>query len=106
MAHTYIQDLEAHFNTLSSNLSMAQKELRQINANISTINSTIDVKMESMKQDMTKDLSYHMKIQLESFVIHLFTKLNILGGLPSFNQTLYSEGDTSSTSCPFQSNHL
>jgi uncharacterized protein YlxW (UPF0749 family) len=67
MAHTHSQDLEAHLNTLSSDFSMAQKELRQLNANISTINSsmnsTIDSKMEALKQDM--------EIQLESFVSQL-----------------------------------
>jgi hypothetical protein len=47
------QDLESRFNALSFDLSMTQKELRQINANISTINSsmhsTIDAKMEDLK---------------------------------------------------------
>jgi hypothetical protein len=53
MDHTYSQYLESCFNTLPSNLSMTQKKLWQINANISTINSsidsTIDAKMEAMK---------------------------------------------------------
>jgi hypothetical protein len=84
--------------------------LWQINANISTINSsmhsTIDAKMKALKQDMTKDLSSHMESQLESFAAQLFAKLNIHGGLPSFDQPLHPEGDTSSTSRNFQYNHF
>jgi hypothetical protein len=47
------------------------------------MHSTIDAKMEALKQDITKELFAHMENQLESFVVQLFTKLNIPGGVPS-----------------------
>jgi hypothetical protein len=53
MALTYIQDLESCLTTLSSDFSMTRKEVKKINANITTINanmhSSIDAKMENMK---------------------------------------------------------
>jgi hypothetical protein len=54
MVHTYIQDPEAHLNTLSCDFVEAQKEVRKLSPNITTINkkmhSTIDAKMETMEQ--------------------------------------------------------
>jgi len=54
MAHTHSQDLEAHLNTLSSDFIEAQKEVRQLSFNITTVNkkmnSTIDAKMKTLKQ--------------------------------------------------------
>jgi prefoldin subunit 5 len=68
MAHTHNQDLENHLNALPSDISMTQKEMRQINANISTINSsmhsTIDAKMEDMKHDMKQDINAHITTNL------------------------------------------
>jgi len=70
------------------------------------MNFTIDVKMEALKWDMTKDLSTHMEIHPESFASQLFAKLNIPGGFPSLYLLFHHEGDTSSTSHTFQSNHF
>jgi hypothetical protein len=48
--------LEARFNYLSSTFRETQPEVRQLNANISTINkkmnSSIDAKMETIEQDI------------------------------------------------------
>jgi hypothetical protein len=64
MAHTRNQDLENYLNSSSFDISTTQKEMRQINANMSTINSsmhsTIEVKMEDMKQDMKQDINAHI----------------------------------------------
>jgi septal ring factor EnvC (AmiA/AmiB activator) len=61
MAHTHSQDLESHFNSLSSTFTETQQEVRQLNANIATINKnmhcSIDEKMETNKQDLATHLS-------------------------------------------------
>jgi hypothetical protein len=41
MAHTRRQDLEAHFNTLQSGLIETQQEVKQLSANVATINTTM-----------------------------------------------------------------
>jgi hypothetical protein len=41
MAHTYSQDLEAHFNTLQYNFIETQQEVKQISANVSVINANM-----------------------------------------------------------------
>jgi hypothetical protein len=45
MAHTRSQDLEAHFTTLHSNFIETQQEVRQISANITTINQNMPSSM-------------------------------------------------------------
>jgi peptidoglycan hydrolase CwlO-like protein len=102
MAHTHSQDLEAHLNTLSSDFTEAQKEVRQLSANITTINkkmhSTIDTKMETLKHDLST--------QLESFTGQICAKMNITGDLTSSDPPLHPEGETSSNSQTFQSPSL
>jgi wobble nucleotide-excising tRNase len=53
MAHTRSQDLEDHFNTLQSGLIETQQEVKQISANVSAINTTMQSSMEEIKQDLT-----------------------------------------------------
>jgi peptidoglycan hydrolase CwlO-like protein len=53
MAHTRSQDLEARFNTLQSSLTETQQEVKQLSANVVTINTTIQSSMEEIKQDLT-----------------------------------------------------
>jgi wobble nucleotide-excising tRNase len=57
MDHTHSHDLEARFNTLHSNFTKTQQEVRQLNANIATINknmhSSIVASIEELKQDIT-----------------------------------------------------
>jgi hypothetical protein len=62
--------------------------------------------MPKWKPETGHDLSAHMEIQLESFVVQLFAKLNIPGDLTSSDQPLHPEGDTSSNSQNFQSHHF
>jgi hypothetical protein len=61
MAHTHSQDLEARFNTLQSGLLETQKEVKQLSANVAsidtsintTINTTMQSSMEEFKQELT-----------------------------------------------------
>jgi wobble nucleotide-excising tRNase len=53
MAHTYSRDLEARFNNLQSNLIETQQEVKQLNANVVAINTTMQSSMEEIKQDLT-----------------------------------------------------
>ena len=69
MAHTRSQDLEARFNTLQSGLIETQQEVKQLNANVVAINTTMQSSMEEIKQDLTT--------QLESVFLSLCTKLHI-----------------------------
>jgi hypothetical protein len=102
MAHTRSQDLEARFNSLSSTFTETQQEVRQLSANISTINknmhSSIDAKMETIKQDLAT--------QLASFTNMICAKLNIPADLTSSDPPLHSEGETSSNSQTFQPHHF
>jgi hypothetical protein len=102
MAHTRSQDLEARFNSLSSTFTETQQEVRQLSANIATINknmhSSIDAKMETIKQDLAT--------QLASFTNTICAKLNIPADLPSSDPPLHSEGETSSNSQTFQPHHF
>jgi wobble nucleotide-excising tRNase len=62
MAHTHSQDLEAHFNTLQSNFTETQQEVKQLNANVAAINTTIHssivASIEELKQGMTTQLEF------------------------------------------------
>jgi hypothetical protein len=53
MAHTYSKDLEACFNTLQFGLIETQQEVKQLSANVSTINTTLQSSMGEIKQDLT-----------------------------------------------------
>jgi len=98
MAHTRSQDLEAHFNTLQSGLIETQQEVKQLSANVSTINTTMQSSMEEIKQDLTT--------QLESIFSALCTKLHIPTDNPSSDSPPHTEGDHSSHSHNFQNHHF
>ena len=52
MAHTRSQDLEARFNTLQSNFTDTQQEVKQLSVNVVAINTTMQSSMEEIKQDL------------------------------------------------------
>jgi hypothetical protein len=56
MAHTRNQDLEALFKTLQSSLIETQQEVKQLSANVATINTTMQSSMGEIKQDLTTQL--------------------------------------------------
>jgi wobble nucleotide-excising tRNase len=57
MAHTRSQDLEARLNTLQSNFTETQQEVKQLSANVVALNtnmqSSIAASNKELKQDMT-----------------------------------------------------
>jgi hypothetical protein len=69
MAHTHSQDLEALFNTLQSNFTETQQEVKQLIVNVVTLNTSMQSSMEEIKQDLTT--------QLESIILMLYTKMHI-----------------------------
>jgi hypothetical protein len=87
MAHTHSQYLEARFNTLQYGLIETQQEVKQISANVGTINTTMQSSMEEIKQDLTT--------QLESVFSTLCTKLHIPTDNPSSSSPPHSGGDHS-----------
>jgi hypothetical protein len=102
MAHSRSQDLEARFNTLHSNFTETQQEVRQLSANIATINknmhSSITTSIEELKQDITT--------QLESVATMICTKVHIPTDPPLSDPPLHTEGETSSHSQNFQPHHF
>jgi hypothetical protein len=58
------------------------------------MHSSINAKIEDLKQDLKQDLS----TQLESFTTMICAKLDILADLPSSDPPLQTKGETSSHS--------
>jgi wobble nucleotide-excising tRNase len=77
MAHTRSQDLEARFNTLQSNFTKTQQEVRQLSANISTINKTMHFSIATSIAELKQDLKQDMTTQLEFVSSMICTKLHI-----------------------------
>jgi hypothetical protein len=106
MAHTRSQYLEARFNTLHSNFTETQQEVRQLSANISTINknmhSSIAASIEELKQDLKQDIT----TQLEYVTTMIYTKLHIPTDPPLSDPPLHIEGETSSHSHNFHPHHF
>jgi wobble nucleotide-excising tRNase len=57
MAHTHSQDLEGCFNNLQSNFTETQQEVRQLSANVVTINTTMQSSIEEIKQETNTSLN-------------------------------------------------
>jgi hypothetical protein len=106
MAHTHIQDLEARFTTLHSNFTETQQEVRQISANISTINQrihfSITTSIAELKQELKQDITTHF----ESVTTMICSKLHIPANLPLSDPSLHTKGETSSHSHNFQPHHF
>jgi hypothetical protein len=106
MAHTRSQDLEARFNTLQSNFTETQQELRQLSANMATINknmhSCITASIEELKEDFKQDIT----TQLESVASMICTKLHIPSNPPLSDPPLHTKAETSSHSHNFHPHHF
>jgi wobble nucleotide-excising tRNase len=65
MAHTRSQYLEARFNTLQSNFTETQQEVRQLSGNIATINknmhSSIAASITELKEYLKQDMNTHLE---------------------------------------------
>jgi len=70
------------------------------------MHSTIEAKIEDMKQDMKRDIDAHIYRQLESFITKITELMNIHRGITSYKQPYNPEGVAFSNSQDFQSNHL
>jgi hypothetical protein len=106
MAHTRSQDLEARFNSLQSNFAETQQEVRQLSANISTINknmhSSIATSIEELKEDLKQDIT----TQLEYVASMICTKLHIPADHPLSDPPLHIKVETSSHSYNFHPHHF
>jgi hypothetical protein len=83
---------------LQSSLTETQQEVKQLNANVVAINTTMQSSMEEIKQDLTT--------QLESVFSSLCTKLHIPTDNPSSDSPPHIEGEHSSHSHNFQHHHF
>jgi hypothetical protein len=106
MAHTYSQDLEAHFNTLQSNFTETQQEVRQLSANIATINQNMHSSIIASITKFKEDLKQEMTTQLESVVLMICTKMHIPTDPPLSDPPLHTEAETFSHSHNFQHHHF
>jgi hypothetical protein len=97
MAHTRSQDLEARFNTLQSSLLETQKEVKQLSANVASIDTTINTTMQSSMEEVKQELTTH----LESIFASLCTKLKIPTDDPFSDAPPNTEGEHSSHSHTF-----
>jgi hypothetical protein len=110
MAHTRSQDLEARFNTLHSNFTETQQEVRHINDNILCINqkthssiaTSVAISIKELRQELKQDIT----TQLESISMTIFSKMHIPADIPLSDPPLHTEGETSSHSQNFQPHHF
>jgi hypothetical protein len=102
MAHTRSQDLEACFNTLQSSFLKTQKEVKQLSATISSIDTSINTTMQSSMEEVKQELT----TQLESIFESLYTKLKIPIDDPFFDAPPKTEGEHSSHSHTFHPHHF
>jgi hypothetical protein len=94
--------LEVRFNTLQSNFIETEQEVRQLGANIATINKSMHSSIEELKED----LKQHITTQLEYVASMICTKLHILADPPLSDPPLHTEAETSSHSHNFQDHHF
>ena len=106
MAHTHNQDLEARFNTLQSNFTETQQEVRQPSANIATINKNMHSSIVASIAELKEDLKQDMTTQLESIVSMIYTKLHICADSPLSDRPPHTEAENSSHSHNFQHHHF
>jgi hypothetical protein len=73
MAHTHIEDFEDHFNTLQSNFTETQQEVKQLSVNVVTINTNMQSSTFALIEDFKQDITTHV----EFFVLMIYTKMHI-----------------------------
>jgi hypothetical protein len=106
MAHTCIQDLEARFNTLQSNFTDAQQEVRQLSADIATINKNMNSSIVASIEELKEDLEKYITTQLESLTSMIYTKMHIPTDPPLSDPPLHTEAENFSHSHNFQPHHI
>jgi hypothetical protein len=98
MAHTHSQDLEAHFNTLQSNFTETQQEVRQLSANIATINQNMHSSIAASIKKIQENLKQDMTTHLEYVVSMICTKMHIPADPLLYDPPLHTKDETSSHS--------
>ena len=106
MAHTHSQDLEARFNTLQYGLLEIQKEVKQLSANVASIDTTINTTINTTMQSSMEEVKQELTTQLESVFASLCTKLKIPTDDSFPDAHKKTEGETSSHSHTFQPHHF
>jgi hypothetical protein len=106
MAHTRSQDLEARFNTLQSGLLETQKEVKQLSANVASIDTSINTTINTTMQSSMEEVKQELTTQLESIFASLCTKLKIPTDDPFSDAPPKTEGEHSSHSHNFQHHHF
>jgi hypothetical protein len=96
MAHTCSQDLETCFNTLQYSFLETQKEVKQLNATISSIDSSINTTINTTIQSSMEEVKQELTTHLESVFASLCTKLKIPIDDPFSKVPPKTEGEHSS----------
>jgi hypothetical protein len=94
MAHTRSQYLEAHLNTLQSNFTETQQEVKKISANVVAINTTMSSSIVASIKELKQDMTTH----LQSLILMICTKLHIPADNPLSNPPPHTKVETSSHS--------
>jgi hypothetical protein len=106
MAHTRSQDLETRFNTLQSGFLETQKEVKQLNATVASIDSSIKATINTTMQSSMEEVKQELTTQLESVFASLCTKLKIPTDDHFSEAPPKTEGKHSSHSHTFQHQHF
>jgi hypothetical protein len=106
MAHTRSQDMEDCFNTLQSDLLETQKEVKQLSANVASIDTSINTTINTTMQSSMEEVKQELTTQLESVFASLCTKLKIPTDDSLSDATPKTEGEHSSHSHTFQHHHF
>jgi hypothetical protein len=106
MAHTHSQDLETRFNTLQSGFLETQKEVKQLNAIVSSIDSSINATINTTMQSSMEEVKQEVTTQLESVFASLYTKLKIPTDDHFSKAPPNTEDEHSSHSHTFQHQHF
>jgi hypothetical protein len=94
--------LESRFNILQSNLTETQQEVKQLIANVSTLNTNMQFSIATSIEELKQDMTTH----LESVISMIYTKLHIPTDNPLSDPPPHTEAETSSHSHNFQHHHF
>jgi hypothetical protein len=106
MAHTRSQDLETCFNTLQSDFLKTQKEVKQLNVIVASIDSSINATLNTTMQSSMEEVKQELITQLESVFASLCTKLKIPTDDHFSEAPPKTESEHSSHSHTFQHQHF
>jgi hypothetical protein len=106
MAHTRSQDLETRFNTLQFGFLETQKEVKQLNVIVASIDSSINATINTTMQCSMEEVKQELTTQLEYVFASLYTKLKIPTDDYFSKAPPKTEGEHSSHSHTFQHQHF